>query len=221
MLAYQSEKLQDYLVLTERRALNTYNWIKRSNLFLIAWGSVFLIATLVFAIWAAIDPGQVSWEIVAVTGGVGLIQLVTAFYTQPMKDLQKNLMNLTTYRMVLESHSLKMALARFHLTTPRTLRDVRSEGEATEAKLQVEVLEKELAAMEKADAVDYTALERLRIGPDEDARGDSKHAAEKESPARTGDGEGSGPGTDGQPKPPPVAATADGPESAGSSGTPS
>ena len=58
MLAYESEKLQDYLVLTERRALNTYNWIKRSNLFLIAWGSVFLIATLVFAVWAAVDPEQ-------------------------------------------------------------------------------------------------------------------------------------------------------------------
>ena len=217
VLAYQSEKLQDYLVLTERRALNTYNWIKRSNLFLIAWGSVFLIATLVFAIWAAIDPGQVSWEIVAVTGGVGLIQLVTAFYTQPMKDLQKNLMNLTTYRMVLESHSLKMALARFHVTTPRTLRDVRSEDEATEAKLQVEVLEKELAAIEKADAVDYTALERLRIGPDEDARGDSKTAAEKESPASPGDGGENGPGTDGQPKPP-VAATANEPGTAGSPG---
>ena len=179
VLAYQSEKLQDYLVLTEKRALNTYTWIERSNLFLIAWGSVFLVATLVFAIWAAVDPDQVSWVIPAITGGVGLIQLVTAFYTQPMRDLQRNLMNLTTYRMVLESHSLKMALARFHLTTPRTLRDVREESEATEAMLQVEVLVKEIEAIEKADAVDYNALERLRIGPDEDSNGDSKQTSGK------------------------------------------
>jgi hypothetical protein len=189
VLAYQSEKLQDYLVLTERRALNTYNWIKRSNIFLIAWGSVFLIATLVFAIWAAVDPDEVSWVIPAITGGVGLIQLVTAFYTQPMQDLQRNLMNLTTYRMVLESHSLKMALARFHLTTPRTLREVRSEAEATEAKFQVEVLERELAAIEKADAVDYTALERLRVGPDEKPTPDEDaKTAEPERGASAEDG---------------------------------
>jgi hypothetical protein len=166
VLAYQSEKLRDYLVLTERRSLDTYNWIQRSNLFLIIWGSVFLVATLVFAIWSAVDPDDVSWVIPAITGGVGLIQLVTVFHTQPTKDLQRNLMNLTTYRMVLESHSLKMALARFHLTTPRTLREVRTDLEAGEAAFQIAVLERELAAIEKADKVDYRALERLRIGPD-------------------------------------------------------
>lgn len=196
VLAYQSEKLQDYLVLTERRALNTYNWIKRSNLFLIAWGSVFLIATLVFAIWAAVDPDEVSWVIPAITGGVGLIQLVTAFYTQPMKDLQKNLMNLTTYRMVLESHSLKMALARFHLTTPRTLREVRSEAEATEAGYQVGVLEQELRVIEKADTADYGALERLRIGPEEIEEKDAaKPSGKPPDAAATGDGTAA----DGQP----------------------
>jgi hypothetical protein len=166
VLAYQSEKLRDYLVLTERRSLDTYNWIQRSNLFLIIWGSLFLVATLVFAVWSAVDPDDVSWAIPAITGGVGLIQLVTVFHTQPTQDLQRNLMNLTTYRMVLESHSLKMALARFHLTTPRTLREVRTDLEADEAAFQIAVLERELAAIEKADKVDYRALERLRIGPD-------------------------------------------------------
>lgn len=166
VLAYQSEQLQDYLVLTERRALSTYNWIKRSNLFLIAWGSVFLVATLVFAVWAAVDPGDVSWAIPAITGGVGLIQLVSAFYTQPMQDLQRNLKNLTTYRMVLESHSLKMALARFHLTTPGTLRELQLEEQASEANLQIAVLQKEIDVIEKAGAADYQALERLRVGPD-------------------------------------------------------
>jgi hypothetical protein len=183
VLAYESEKLQDYLVLTERRALNTYNWIKRSNLFLIAWGSVFLVATLVFAVWAAVDPEEVSWAIPAITGGVGLVQLVSSFYTQPMKDLQRNLMNLTTYRLVLESHSLKMALARFHLTTPRTLRDVRSRGQATEANFQIGVLEKEIDAIEKAGIADYGALERLRIGPDSEPKGLDEKPTEKHTGA--------------------------------------
>jgi hypothetical protein len=194
VLAYQSEKLQDYLVLTERRSLNTYNWIRRSNLFLIAWGSLFLIATLVFAVWSALDPEDVSWVIPAITGGVGLIQLVTVFYTQPMKDLQRNLMNLTTYRMVLESHSLKMALARFHLTTPRTLREMRTEADANEAALQIAVLERELAAVEAADRVDYRALERLRIGPDEGL-------PETESDEEDADAGSDGRGADGRSEP--------------------
>lgn len=204
VLAYQSEKLQDYLVLTERRALNTYNWIKRSNLFLIAWGSVFLIATLVFAIWAAVDPEDVSWAIPAITGGVGLIQLVSAFYTQPMKDLQRNLMNLTAYRMILESHSLKMALARFHLTTPRTLREVRTEAEAAEAKYQVGVLEHELRVIEKADTADYGALERLRVGPEEEA--EEKDAAKPAGKPPDAEEAGDGRAADGQPGPPAAAA---------------
>ncbi len=194
VLAYQSEKLRDYLVLTERRSLNTYSWIQRSNLFLIVWGSLFLVATLVFAVWSAVDPDDVSWAIPAITGGVGLIQLVTVFHTQPTKDLQRNLMNLTTYRMVLESHSLKMALARFHLTTPRTLREVRTDLEANEAALQIGVLERELATIEKADRVDYGALERLRIGPDEQPPGTVTEDG-------SADGSGDGRAADGGPPP--------------------
>ena len=178
VLAYESEKLQDYLVFTEQKSLSTYSWIKWTNVFLIAWGSLFLIATLVFAVWAAVDS-SVSWALPAITGGVGLIQLVSAFYTQPMSDLQKNLMNLTTYRLVLESHSLKMALARFHLTTPRTLRDVRTRGQASEANYQIGILEKEINAIEQADAADYGALERLRIGEN----GDAKQNGKKDSTA--------------------------------------
>jgi hypothetical protein len=202
VLAYQSEKLRDYLVLTEKRALNTYRWIERSNLFLIAWGSAFLLATLVFAVWSALDPDDVSWAIPAITGGVGLLQLATAFFTQPMKDLQRNLMNLTTYRMVLESHSLKMALARFHLTTPRTLRDVRTGAEAKEATLQIGLLERELEAIEKADKADYGALERLRIGPEPEKEIKEPEKADEAGPAEAGGAE-SAAGADGRQEPAP------------------
>ena len=126
VLAYQSEKLQDYLVLTEKRALNDLQLDRAVQPLPDRMGLGLPRRDSGVRDLGAMDPEQVSWVILAITGGVGLIQLVTAFYTQPMRDLQRNLMNLTTYRMVLESHSLKMALARFHLTTPRTLRDVRS-----------------------------------------------------------------------------------------------
>jgi hypothetical protein len=177
VLAYQTEKLQDYLALTEKRALDTYKWIARSNLFLICWGSAFLVATLVFAILSAVDPDRFSWAIPAITGGLSLLQLVTAFYTQPIRDLHRNLTNLTGHRMLLESHSLKMALARFHLTTPHTLRDVRTAGEAEQASRQIEVLEKELAAINLFDAADYEALKNLGFGLNGDTAGSETGAA--------------------------------------------
>jgi hypothetical protein len=159
VLAYQTEQLQEYLALTEKRSLNTYTWIERSNLFLILCGASFLVATLVFAIWSAFDP-SVSWKLPAITGGLGLLQLVTVFFRQPMQDLTRNLGNLMTYRMLLESHSLKMALARFHLTTPHTLRDLRTD-EVARAVGQVDVLRHQLDVIAAADTVDFMRFANL------------------------------------------------------------
>ena len=183
VLAYESEKLRDYLQLTEERSVETYRWIKRANIFLLVWGSVFLVATLVLAILSAVDPNQVSWVLPAVTGGLGLLQLVSAFFTRPTQDLYRNLLNLTTYRMVLESHSLKLALARFHLTTPHTLREIRTPEEEKQARRQISLLERELAAIQKSDAVDYGALQALGFGSVEGMRGmDGDEPARPTSP---------------------------------------
>ena len=183
VLAYESEKLRDYLQLTEERSVETYRWIKRANIFLLVWGSVFLVATLVLAILSAVDPNQVSWVLPAVTGGLGLLQLVSAFFTRPTQDLYRNLLNLTTYRMVLESHSLKLALARFHLTTPHTLREIRTPEEEKQARRQISLLERELAAIQKSDAVDYGALQALGFGSVEGMRGmDGDESARPTSP---------------------------------------
>ena len=64
---------------------------------------------------------------------MSLAQFVGAFFTQPAADLQRNLTNLAAFRMILESHSLKTAFARFHLTTPQMLRELRTDREATSA----------------------------------------------------------------------------------------
>ncbi|TEU13904.1 MAG: hypothetical protein E3J21_17510 [Anaerolineales bacterium] len=164
VLAYQTEKLQDYLRLTEDRAVKVYESIQGSNRFLILWGSVFLVLTLVGAVLSAIRPDRFDWKLPLVTGGLSLLQLVSAFYSKPMEDLQQNLTNLATFKMILESHSLKIALARFHLTTPQTLRELQKEGEAEAATRQIEVLEKQLAVIEKSERADYQALEGLGFG---------------------------------------------------------
>ena len=164
MLAHESEKLREYEELTERRSIGVYDTIRRANQFLIAWGMVFLSATLVLSILSAF--GVVRWELAAVTGGLSLVQFVGAFFTQPSSDLQRNLTNLAVLKMILESHSLKTAIARFHLTTPQALRELQTEDEADDASRQVETLQKELKAIEDVDRADFAALERLGFGRD-------------------------------------------------------
>ena len=125
VLAHESEKLRAYELLTQRRSVELYETIRRANTFLIAWGTVFLTATLVLSILSAF--GVVDWKAAAVTGGLSLAQFVGAFFTQPSSDLQRNLTNLAVFKMILESHSLKTAVARFHLTTPQALRELHTE----------------------------------------------------------------------------------------------
>ena len=78
------------------------------------------------------DLGAVAQEQAPVQGmpdqwrGLGLVQLVTAFFSKPIRDLQQNLNNLASFRMILEGHSLKTAFTRFHLTTPQALRELRA-----------------------------------------------------------------------------------------------
>jgi nicotinamidase-related amidase len=170
VLAYQTEKLQDYLRLTEDRAVEVYESIQGSNRFLMLWGSAFLILTLVGAVLSAIWPDRFDWKLPLVTGGLSLLQLVSAFYSKPMEDLQQNLTNLATFKMILESHSLKTAFARFHLTTPQTLRELQDEDEAKAAARQIEVLEKQLAVIEKSEEADYQALKDLGFGVGETAQ---------------------------------------------------
>jgi hypothetical protein len=164
VLAHESEKLQQYEELTQRRSIAVYDTIRMANTFLIVWGMVFLTATVVLSILSAF--GVVRWQLAAVTGGLSLAQFVGAFFTQPGSDLQRNLTNLAVLKMILESHSLKTAIARFHLTTPQTLRELQTKDEAAEATRQVETLQNELKAIEDVDRADFAALERLGFGRD-------------------------------------------------------
>ena len=163
VLAFQDEKLQQYLALTERRSLEVYERIKQANTFLLVFGATFLALTLVFAILGAIRPSTFHWQLVAITGGVGLIQLVSAFFSKPVRDLQQNLTNLAVFKMVLESHSLKTALARYHLTTPQTLREFHAADEVAAARAQIDVLQQQVQAIQAFDSADFASLASLAV----------------------------------------------------------
>ena len=164
VLAYETQRLQEYTILTERRSRDVYETVKRANRFLLVWGATFLTATLVLSIASAV--GDVDWKLPAITAGVSLAQFMGAFFTQPTSDLQRNLTNLAAFRMILESHSLKTAFARFHLTTPHMLRELRTEREATEAGRQLDALERELAVIQGLDKSDFQSLRDLGFGAD-------------------------------------------------------
>jgi hypothetical protein len=191
VLAFQDEKLRQYVALTERRSLEVYERIKRTNTFLIWFGCAFLGATLVFAILNELWPDKFGgWQIVAITGGVGLLQLVTAFISKPIRDLQQNLTNLAVFKMILESHSLKTALARFHLTTPHTLRDLQTEKEKDVAAAQVDVLNQEVLAIQAFDTADFEDLAKLARAFRENGtdRGPTDDATPKSLVETQGDG---------------------------------
>ena len=148
---------------------------------------MFLTATLVLSILSAF--GVVDWKAAAVTGGLSLAQFVGAFFTQPSSDLQRNLTNLAVFKMILESHSLKTAVARFHLTTPQALRELHSKRDADAAARQVEALRKELEAIEDVNRADFEALRRLGFSTDGSGLPrEAAHAENGAAPARAADG---------------------------------
>jgi hypothetical protein len=169
VLAYQDEKLRQYLLLTERRSLEVYERIKKANTFLILFGSTFLVATLVLSVLNAVWPGRFDWKPAAITGGVGLLQVASAFVSRPVRELQQNLTNLAIFKMILESHSLKTAFARFHLTTPQTLRELASAPEAEAAARQIGALAEQLRVMQEMDSADFEGLARLALPLEEPA----------------------------------------------------
>jgi hypothetical protein len=178
VLAYEGAKLEEYSHLTGKRAIGVYDTIRRANTFLLVWGSTFLTLSLIGTILHLASPHRWSWQLTATTGGLGLLQLVASFFSKPMRDLQTNLNNLASLRMILESHSLKTAFTRFHLTTPEVLRELKDAGEVDRANSQIKALETQLAVIDRFQASDYRALAKIVSFPGENVANGSANGSE-------------------------------------------
>ena len=110
---------------------------------------------------AGFSARHFDWKLSAVTGGLGVAQLVSVFFTKPMADLYQNLSNLAGFKMVLESHALKTAIMRFHLTTARTLRPIETDDLKDAAFRQIDVLKRQLSVIGEADEADFAHLRAL------------------------------------------------------------
>jgi hypothetical protein len=184
VLAYQDEQLQQYVRLTETRAIRVYEAVRRANTFLLVWGAIFLGLTLVGSVLHLIDQERWSWELSAVTGGLGLAQVLTAFFGRPIRELQNNLNNLAGFKMILESHSLKTAFTRYHLTTPEVLRELGDSDVQERALAQVKALEEQLRVIDASQANDYRALGRVVGAPLPDATGERADGSVSRPPSR-------------------------------------
>jgi hypothetical protein len=152
VLADRNRIYNEYLALTQNRSLSVYKWIWVTNRFLIVFGMALLITMLCGSILGWSDTK------LAILGGIGIVQILAGFFTGPTNRLLKNLTNLVSLRIILENHSLKSALARFHLTTPETLR---KNLHKDKAKVQVGILEDELKLIYAMESKTYDALYRL------------------------------------------------------------
>jgi len=186
VLAYQREQLENHLRLTQERAIRAYKWISAANTFLLVFGAVSLIATLVLALAAAVWPDRVDWRITAITGGLSLAQFVALFFSNPMEDLQLNLRNLAFFKILLESYSLKSALIRFHLTTPVVLHEIRNDN-LDEARNQIEILEAQLKLLSELDAQEFRRASELGFVHGGPARGGPSWRSIRRTPRRRDD----------------------------------
>jgi len=116
ILSYEDARLRDYRRQTTERLRRTQRAVGVATRFLVGWGMTFMTVALVMSVVAAVFPDRVAWQAPAIAGGVGFVPLVIVLFVRPLRMLQTSLNSDTIFNMVLESRSLKVALARYHLT---------------------------------------------------------------------------------------------------------
>jgi hypothetical protein len=169
VLAHREQVLNEYLCLSRDRAFRMFRRVEDANRILTLAGTAFLVIAIGGAAYETvrvmITRGTLAFEWFAMMGGagvLGLLQLVGAFFTKAHESLPRSLANLVKMRLILENHSLKAALARFHLTTPETLR--RDVNEVPTQR-QISILDQQLVVLEKMDKSTYAALRELGLTP--------------------------------------------------------
>ncbi|MGW3563806.1 hypothetical protein ACWDSL_07885 [Streptomyces sp. NPDC000941] len=165
ILSYEDARLRDYRIQTSERLRQAQRTVGFASKFLLGLGTCLLLTALLLSLLGVFFPGRVGWQSPAVLGALGAGQIVTLFFTRPVRSVQDALAEETIYRMVLESRSLKVALARYHVTTANALRRHDDFGSQSDA------LERQLEVLEKIDAADFERLKGLGVTPRTDQPG--------------------------------------------------
>jgi nicotinamidase-related amidase len=157
--SYEDTQLRSYRQQIAGRLRQTVRLVRFTSTFLIGCGVLTLGATVVLAVLAAINPGRLPIALPAVLLGVSVTQLVAVFFNRPGEDLTRLFSREAVYRMLLESRSLRLALARYHLTTPAALHD------NTDAKARTDALRDQLNLLAELDKADFDRFDNPGPGP--------------------------------------------------------
>jgi nicotinamidase-related amidase len=152
IVSYEDAQMRSYRRQITGRLDETVKWAKRANEFLIVCGILTLGATVILAVIASVYPGRLPVALPAALLGLSVVQLVSIFFTRPVEELTRTLSQEAVFRMLLESRSLRLALARYHLTTPQALR--RDDGTG-EARSRADALREQMALLMELDQADF------------------------------------------------------------------
>jgi len=150
VLAYVDQQTAEYEQQIYRRAEANYGLVRRVQQYVTGFGFLMLGIAAIFGIIAATTGKTNVYLLAGVTGGLTLAQIFQYFFYRPSNYLRLDLENLARTKIALESHSLRMALLRYHLTKIKYLNEsaalkditqpdgVTVEGVETSLRLQVE-----------------------------------------------------------------------------------
>jgi nicotinamidase-related amidase len=167
IVSHEDTQLRSYRQQITGRLRRTVRLVNLTSAFLIGCGVLTLGSSVVLAVVAAVHPGRIPIALPALILGLSVVQLVSVFFHRPAQELTRMLSREAVFRMLLESRSLRLALARHHLTTPDALR-----GDAAAAS-RAKVVRDQLDVLIELDKVDFDRFDRFG-----DA-GDGQHPAEE------------------------------------------
>ncbi|OPF74677.1 hypothetical protein VT50_0226380 [Streptomyces antioxidans] len=159
ILSYEDARMRDYRIQTAERLRRAQHTVGFASKFLLGLGTCLLASALLLSLVGVFLPDRIGWQSPAVLGALGVGQIVTLFFARPVRSVQDALAEETRYRMILESRSLKVALARFHITTAAALR------RHDDAEGQTDALARQLQILERMDTADFEQLRRLGADP--------------------------------------------------------
>ncbi len=121
ILSNEDTQMRSYRQEITGRLRQTVRLVNFTSYFLIGCGILTLGSTVILATITAIHPGRLPVVLPAVLLGLSVVQLVSVFFSRPAEELTRMLSQEAVVRMLLQSRSLRLALARYHLTTAQAL----------------------------------------------------------------------------------------------------
>lgn len=152
LLAFQDQRLLQYVELTGRRSVEVYNQIDQANRFLMRMGRIFLALTAALIVLRAAG-WNVPADALLIAGGLSVAQIITSFFLLPAAQARTNLMELVRLRNYLEAYSNVSGLLRHHLTRAERLQpDLKNDPDGSNARIELSLLREQLELIQDATA---------------------------------------------------------------------